>query len=79
MLEWGDLFGPWVAGDEGCELYGFIAGEGAPFAGDESLFEALLKEQGAERVGLPMPKRLPPWSQTKFAQSSVVDWTEDAP
>ena len=28
MLEWGDLFGPWEAGPDGCELYGFIAGEG---------------------------------------------------
>src|SRR5438309_11219574 len=34
MLEHGDIFGPWVAGPEGCELYGFIAGEGSPFAGD---------------------------------------------
>lgn len=77
MLEWGDLFGPWIAGPEGCELYGFIAGEGAAFAGDEARFEALLKEQGAVRVPLPMPKRLPPWSQAKYAQGSVTDWTAD--
>ena len=33
MLEWGDLFGPWEAGPEGCELYGFIAGDGHALLG----------------------------------------------
>ena len=52
MLEWGDVFGPWEAGPEGCELYGFIAGEGSPFAGDPEPFEALLAARGAPTVPL---------------------------
>jgi hypothetical protein len=78
MLEWGDVFGPWEAGPEGCELYGFIAGEGSPFAGDPAAFEKLLAERGARMVPLPMPTRLPPWVQAKQAQGGgVTDWTVD--
>jgi hypothetical protein len=76
MLEWGDLFGPWVAGPEGCELYGFIAGDGAPFPGDPAVFEALLQEQGAVMEPVPMPTRLPPWAPTKYAQG-VTNWTAE--
>jgi hypothetical protein len=79
MLEWGDLFGPWEAGPEGCELYGFIAGEGSPFSGDPATFEALLAARGARMVALPMPQRLPPWAVTIYAQGSVTAWTEPAP
>jgi len=50
VLEWGDLFGPWEAGPEGCELYGFIAGEGSPFSGDSTAFDALLAARGARTV-----------------------------
>jgi hypothetical protein len=77
MLEWGDQFGPWIAGPEGCELYGFIAGEGTPFSGDDSAYQALLREVGAERVSLPMPKHLPPWADLKYTQGAVTDWTAD--
>lgn len=77
MLEWGDLFGPWIAGPEGCELYGFIAGEGSPFPGDPALFDALLAEVGAEVLPVPMPTRLPPWISTKFAQGAVTSWTAE--
>src|SRR5699024_12523247 len=45
MLEHGDVFGPWVAGPDGCELYGFIAGEGAPFAGEQDEWQALLRSE----------------------------------
>jgi hypothetical protein len=78
MLEWGDLFGPWEAGPEGCELYGFIAGEGSPFSGDSAVLEALLKARGARSVPVPMPTRLPPWAQAKYAQGSVTNWTAPA-
>lgn len=74
MLEHGDIFGPWVAGPDGCELYGFIAGEGSPFAGDADEWAAFLDEHGAELVALPPPTRLPPWSKAKFAQ--VTNWTK---
>jgi hypothetical protein len=75
MLEWGDTFGPWEAGPEGCELYGFVAGEGSPFPGDQAAFEALLAARGARMVPLPMPTRLPPWSAAKYAQGTVTNWT----
>ena len=77
MLEWGDTFGPWEAGPEGCELYGFIAGEGSPFTGDQQLFDDLLAARGARMVPLPMPTRLPPWVMSKFASSKAVDWTTE--
>lgn len=76
MLEWGDLFGPWEAGPEGCELYGFIAGEGRPFAGDPALLDQLMEQRGARMVPLPMPTRRPPWKGTGFAQGSVTKWTD---
>ncbi len=79
MLEWGDLFGPWEAGPEGCELYGFIAGEGSPFSGDPETFQALLDERGAHMVPLPLPTRLPPWVMSKFTRGNVVNWTADEP
>jgi hypothetical protein len=77
MLEWGDLFGPWEAGPEGCELYGFVAGEGPPFSGPKQPFEALLAARGARMVPLPMPKRLPPWSDIA-AQNGVTNWAADS-
>lgn len=77
MLQWGDVFGPWEAGPEGCELYGFIAGEGSPFSGDPGPFEALLAARGASVVPLPMPTRLPPWANVKYADGSVTSWTAD--
>ena len=72
-----DVFGPWEAGPQGCELYGFIAGEGQPFSGDNAPYEALLEARGARPVPLPMPKRLPPWILAKLGgsfTSSVTQW-----
>ncbi len=73
-LEWGDLFGPWEAGPDGCELYGFVAGEGSPFSGDPSVFQRLLDERGARSVPLPMPTRFPPWVLAKMDHGSVTNW-----
>jgi len=76
MLEWGDLSGPWEAGPEGCELYGFVAGEGMPFSGDPGVFQTLLDARGATSVPLPMPKRLPPWMLAKLGGGgNVTNWT----
>lgn len=75
MLEWGDTFGPWEAGPEGCEMYGFIAGDGTPFPGDPSGFEELLAERGARVVPLPMPEGLPPWQNLSYTQGAVTSWT----
>jgi hypothetical protein len=80
MLEWGDVLGPWEAGPDGCELYGFIAGEGQPFSGDTEAYEALLKKRQARVVPLPIPKRLPPWILSNLfgsLTSSVTQWTDD--
>jgi hypothetical protein len=77
MLEWGDVFGPWEAGPEGCELYGFVAGDGAPFAGDTEAYHKLLAERAAEVVPLPMPKHLPPWADVSSAQGAVTNWTAE--
>ena len=83
MLEWGDLFGPWEAAPEGCELYGFMAGDGAPFSGDPAVFQALLDARGAKSVPLPMPTRLPPWFGSERSAvlakvdggGNVTNWT----
>lgn len=79
LLEYGDQFGPWVAGPEGCELYGFVAAVGgsggAAFAGDPDLWAQFLEKHGAVSVPVPMPKRLPPW--TERPAPGVTDWTKD--
>ena len=65
MLEWGDTFGPWQAGPEGCKLYGFIAGEGHPFFDLEGWPE-FLAAHGAEELSVPMPT-MPLWARAKGA------------
>lgn len=77
MLEYGDTFGVWEAGPEGCELYGFIAGDGTPFNGDRAAFDALLAERGARVIPLPLPEGLPPWQDLGYTQGGVTSW--DAP
>jgi hypothetical protein len=59
MLEWGDVFGPWTAGPDGCALYGFIAGNGAPFF-DKVGWQKHLDDAGATELGVPMPS-MPIW------------------
>lgn len=80
MLEYGDLFGPWVAGPEGCTLYGFVAAEGGSggraYPGDPDVWQSFLAEHGAESVPLPLPKRIPPWWRAR-EPGSVTNWTED--
>lgn len=78
MLEYGDVFGPWVAGPEGCTLYGFVAGEGSAFPGDEQAWQDCLERHGAEMVPVPMPKRLPPWWMAKIKSGGgVTNWVEE--
>ena len=79
MLEYGDIFGPWEAGPEGCELYGFVAGEGSAYPGDTDAWHRILKERGVEAVPCPMPKRLPYWWKHKIASGGGVTlWRDDA-
>lgn len=77
-LEYGDIFGPWVAGPEGCTLYGFTGGEGSAFQGDPELWQRTLAEHGAEMVPVPMPKRMPPWWKDKLRKGGVTVWIEEA-
>lgn len=65
MLEWGDTLGPWRAGPQGCELYGFIAGDGRPFF-DHARWQAFLAQEGAEELPVPMPP-LPLWQASAGA------------
>ena len=62
MLEWGDVFGPWTAGDEGCTMYGWVAGSGAPFF-DIERWHRYLDEIGAEELAVP-PPTMPIWIGT---------------
>jgi len=72
MLEYGDIFGPFVAGPQGCTLYGFVAAEGgsggASYMGLEEAenWQSFLAELGAESLPVPRPKRIPPWWAHRF-------------
>ena len=76
LLEYGDVFGPWVAGPEGCTLYGFMAGEGSSFKGDLDVWEQWLKRHDAEVVPIPRPKRMPWWWQQRVRDeaSNTMKW-----
>lgn len=54
-LEWGDVFGPQIAGPEGCTMYGVIAGTGQPFL-HRAKWRAFLAEQGAEELPIELPE-----------------------
>ncbi|MET0371538.1 MAG: hypothetical protein ABW039_09195 [Sphingobium sp.] len=75
MLEYGDVFGPWVAGPEGCTLYGFVAGEGSSFPGDQQIWRDFLAAQGAESLPVPRPKRLSPWWAAR-TPPAIVNWID---
>jgi hypothetical protein len=59
MLEWGDVFGPWTAGPDGCVMFGWIAGNGMPYF-DKERWRKHLVEIGAEELPTPMPP-MPIW------------------
>jgi hypothetical protein len=63
FLMHGDRFGPWIAGDEGCELLGIIAGNPAPFWTQEDMdeYHALLTSKGARAGAVPPVKHIPAW------------------
>lgn len=59
-LEQGAVFGPFVAGPEGVELFEVMMGDPRSFPGDTPGFEKLLDEKRAKR--LPNPEiELPDW------------------
>ena len=63
FLMHGDRFGPWIAGENGCELLGIIAGNPTAFwtADDMAEYEALLSRHGARMAPIPPIKHLPAW------------------
>jgi hypothetical protein len=54
-LEWGDVFGPQIAGPDGCTMYGVIAGTGRPFL-HPAKWKAFLAEHGAEELHIELPE-----------------------
>jgi hypothetical protein len=67
FLMHGDTFGPWIAGPEGCELLGIIAGEGSSFCAPEHMADylALLETNGARQGVVPPLANLPAWKAAK--------------
>jgi hypothetical protein len=63
FLMYGDRFGPWIAGPQGCELLGIIAGEGAAFWSDQDMedYRALLAKHGAKEGAVPRLQNVAPW------------------
>jgi hypothetical protein len=59
----GNRFGPWIAGSQGCELLGIIAGNPAAFWGPEDMqaYEELLASHGAKMGAINPVIHLPPW------------------
>lgn len=69
-LQYGDTFGPWVAGPEGAQLLGIIYnGDGRAFFADEDMahFEQLLAERGAQMGTTPALRGLPAWRADRHA------------
>jgi ChrR Cupin-like domain len=54
VLEQGAVFGPLIAGEEGCLLFESWSGDPRPVPSDKEEYYALLRERGIER--LPNPK-----------------------
>jgi hypothetical protein len=61
FLMHGDTFGPWIAGPQGCETLGVVAGSAESFCAeaDEAAYQALLARHGAKRVPVPPLKEFP--------------------
>jgi hypothetical protein len=59
----GDTFGPWIAGPEGCETLGIVAGPGYSFADpdDDAAFVELLASKGAKRAPVQALTKVPPF------------------
>jgi hypothetical protein len=65
FLMHGDTFGPWIAGPEGCETLGIIAGSGESFCdpADDAAYLELLAKHGAKRAAVPALKNRPPFAR----------------
>jgi hypothetical protein len=86
FLMHGDTFGPWIAGPEGCETLGIVAGHGMSFChpNDEAAFLELLADNGAKRAPVPPidPDNLPAWRSAGYVgavPAKVASPTMDSP
>jgi hypothetical protein len=63
---YGDTFGPWIAGPNGCELLGIIAGDCSAFWSNEDMadYQALLASRGGTMGAVPQLQARPAWAQT---------------
>jgi hypothetical protein len=68
FLMYGDTFGPWIAGPEGCELLGVIAGEGSAFWNAKHIadYEALLAASGGRPGATPPYPDPPAWRSAGY-------------
>ena len=75
FLMHGDTFGPWIAGPEGCETLGIVAGHGNSYChpDDEADFLKLLEENGAKRAPVPTfdVSRSPAWRFGGYAPTTT--------
>lgn len=76
MLEWGDLFGPYFAGQDGATLYCVIAGSGEFFGGDPDEWQRMLDERGAVTEQVPTPP-IPPWARNAAEANSELRFDGD--
>jgi hypothetical protein len=65
FLMHGDTFGPWIAGPEGCETLGIVAGPGYSFAApeDDAAYLEMIAAKGAKRAAVPAIKNRPPFGR----------------
>jgi hypothetical protein len=70
-LEWGDTFGPQVAGPQGCVMYGVIAGNGRPFL-RPAQWASFLAEHGAEELPITLPE-LPAFAAAELRLVNPTD------
>ena len=56
---------PWIAGPEGCELLGIIAGDASAFWSEEDMadYQALLASRGGRMGAVPSLQKRPAWAQ----------------
>jgi hypothetical protein len=59
-LDQGDVFGPFVAGTNGCVLFEVMMGDPRSFPGDLEEYEKFLADQGVEQLPNP-PIDMPDW------------------
>jgi len=76
MLEWGDTFGPWEAGADGCTMYRVVTGPANVYL-DRDHWKQFLAERGASEVPVTLP-RFPLWYGTGASELLPNPTTDSA-